>query len=215
MVLLAENLRTTDVVRALDLYEKAAVAGDVLAMSHGGLLYSNRKAPGDMARAVSLFERGATTGDTASIYLAGECYLLGKGVAPDTVKGLDYLNQAASRDYPAAIDCLGAYYHRTKNHAKALSFLERGRRLDWAPSFGNLGVLYMNGDGVPRDPAAAAALFRQGAEKGDASSMFNYAQCLEGGVGLNADATEAGKWYEQAAAKGDTRAVAKLRKAAK
>jgi TPR repeat protein len=45
--------------------------------------------------------------------------------------------------------------------------------------------------------------------------MFYYAQCLEAGVGLEADPAEARKWYEQAAAKGDTRAVAKLREAAK
>ena len=216
IVLLAENLRTTDAVRALDLYEKAAVTGDVMAMRQGGLLYSNRKEPGDMARAISWFERGANLGDAACAYLAGESYLLGKGVVRDTVKGLDYLNQAAGKDYPAAIDRLGDYYYKeTKEYAKALAHFERARRLDWGPSFGNLGVLYVNGAGVPADPSAACVLFRQGAEKGDASSMFYYAQCLEGGVGLDADATAARKWYEQAAAKGDTRAVEKLRKAAK
>ena len=216
VVLLAENLRTIDAVRALDLFEKAAVTGDVMAMRQGGLLYSNRKEPGDMARAISWFERGANLGDAACAYLAGESYLLGKGVARDTVKGLDYLNQAAGKDYPAAIDRLGDYYYKeTKDYAKALAHFERARSLDWGPSFGNLGVLYVNGAGVPADPAAACVLFRQGAEKGDASSMFYYAQCLEGGVGLDADATEARKWYEQAAAKGDTRAAVKLRKAAK
>lgn len=212
-VLLAENLRATDAVRALDLYEKAAAAGDVIAMRQGGLLYSNRKEPGDMARAISWFERGAKLGDAASAYLAGESYLLGKGVARDTAKGLDYLNQAASKDYPAALDRLGDYHYReTKDYAQALSHFERARRLDWAPSFGNLGVLYVNGSGVTSDPVAAVALFRQGAEKGDPSSMFYYAQCLEGGVGVDSDSTEARKWYEQAAAKGDPRATDKLRK---
>ena len=212
-VLLAENLRATDAVRALDLYEKAAAAGDVIAMRQGGLLYSNRKEPGDMARAISWFERGAKLGDAASAYLAGESYLLGKGVARDTAKGLDYLNQAASKDYPAALDRLGDYHYReTKDYAQALSHFDRARRLDWAPSFGNLGVLYVNGSGVTSDPVAAVALFRQGAEKGDPSSMFYYAQCLEGGVGVDSDSTEARKWYEQAAAKGDPRATDKLRK---
>jgi TPR repeat protein len=216
IVLLAENLRTTDAVRALDLYEKAAVTGDVMAMRQGGLLYANRKEPGDMARAITWFERGANMGDAACAYLAGESYLLGKGVARDTVKGLEYLNQSAGKDYPRAIDRLGDYYYKeTKDYAKALAHFDRARRLDWGPSFGNLGVLYVNGAGVPADPAAAASLFRQGAEKGDASSMFYYAQCLEAGVGLEADPAEARKWYEQAAAKGDTRAVAKLREAAK
>lgn len=216
IVLLAENLRTTDAVRALDLYEQAAVTGNVMAMRQGGLLYSNRKQPGDMARAISWFERGATLGDAACAYLAGESYLLGKGVARDIDQGLEYLNQAAGKDYPAAIDRLGDYYYKeSKDYTKALAHFERARRLDWAPSFGNLGVLYVNGAGVTADPVAACALFRQGAEKGDASSMFLYAQCLEGGVGLESDSAEARKWYEQAAAKGDTRAAAKLRNGAK
>jgi serine/threonine protein kinase/TPR repeat protein len=213
-VLLAENLRDRDVVRALDLYEKAALSGDVIALRQGGLLYSNRKQPGDMARAVSFFQRGADSGDAASAYLAGESYLLGKGVTSDTTKGLDYLNRAASKDYPAAIDRLGDYYYRvTKEYDKAFSLFERARRLDWGPSFGNLGVLYMNGKGTAPDAVAGADLFRQGAEKGDPSSMFLYAQCLENGVGLTANVTEARKWLKLAAEKGDSRAEAELRKA--
>lgn len=216
IVLLAENLRTTDAVRALDLYEKAAVSGNVMAMRQGGLLYSNRREPGDMARAITWFERGAEAGDAACAYLAGESYILGKGVTKDAAKGLEYLNVAAGKDYPAAMDRLGDYYYKeTKDYAKALAYFEKARRLDWPPSFGNLGVLYVNGAGVPSDPVAAVALFKEGAEKGDGSSMFYYAQCLEGGVGLEANAAEARKWYEQAAAKGDPRAAAKVRGVAK
>ena len=216
IVLLAENLRSTDAARALDLYEKAAVSGNVMAMRQGGLLYSNRKEPGDMSRAITWFERGAEAGDAACAYLAGESYILGKGVTKDAAKGVEYLTLAAGKDYPAAMDRLGDYYYKeTKDFAKALACFEKARRLEWPPSYGNLGVLYVNGAGVPSDPVAAVALFKQGAEKGDASSMFYYAQCLEGGVGLTADAAEARKWYEEAAAKGDPRAAAKVRGVAK
>ena len=216
MVLLAENLRSTDPVRALALYEEAAADENIIAMRQGGLVYSNRKAPGDMARAIAWFVRGAAKGDAACAYLAGESYLLGKGVAKDTIMGLDYLNQAAAKDYPAAIDRLGDHYYKeTKEYAKALSHFERARTLDWAPSYGNLGVLHMNGAGVPENPATAAVLFRQGAERGDPTSMFFYAQCLEGGLGVTADATAARDWYQKAATEGEPRAAAKLQKGAK
>jgi serine/threonine protein kinase len=215
-VLLAENLRDRDPVRALDLYEKAALTGDVIALRQGGLLYSNRKQPGDMARAVSFFERGSQSGDAASAYLAGESYLLGKGVTRDPMKGIKFLNQAASKDYPAAIDRLGDYYYRErKEYEKAFALFEKARQLDWPPSFGNLGVLYMNGKGVNPDAATGADLFRQGAEKGDPSSMFFYAQCLENGVGLTTNLIEARKWLKLAAEKGDDRAEAELKKASK
>lgn len=213
VVLLAENIRSTDPVRALELYEEAAADENIIAMRQGGLVYSNRKAPGDMARAIAWFVRGAAKGDAACAYLAGESYLLGKGVAKDTTMGLDYLNQAATKDYPAAIDRLGDYYYKeTKEYAKALSHFERARSLDWAPSYGNLGVLHVNGAGVPANPAMAAVLFRQGAERGDPTCMFFYAQCLDGGVGVTADATAAREWYEKAATNGEPRAAAKLQK---
>jgi TPR repeat protein len=77
---------------------------------------------------------------------------------------------------------------------------------------GNLGVLYINGEGVPRDDKKAAELFRDGALKGNASCMFYYAMCLEGGRGVKTDEEEAKEWYVKAAKAGDRRAVEWCRK---
>ena len=207
LVLLAQNIRLTDRARALGLFETAAAAGNVLAMRQGGLLFSNRKEPGDMERAVSLFEQGAKLGDATSSFLAGESYLVGKVVAQDVPKGLAYLQQAAAKDEPHALDRLGDHYYKEKEYAKALAALEKARSLDWVPALANLGVLYVNGHGVPKDEAKAAALFNAGAEKGDRLAMFFYAQCLEGGVGVRASRTEAVKWYREAASLGEPKAV--------
>jgi TPR repeat protein len=212
LVLLAQNIRTTDRVRALGLFETAAAAGNVPAMRQGGLLFSIRDEPGDMKRAVSLFEQGAKLGDTASIFLVGESYYFGKGVPRDVGKGLAYLEEAAAKDEPHALDRLGDHYFKEKNYAKARAAFEKAWSLEWVPAIGNLGVLYVNGNGVPKDEAKAAGLFKMGAEKGDAPAMVLYARCLEAGLGVRANRTEAVKWYRQAADQGDPAAAEWLRK---
>ena len=99
-----------------------------------------------------------------------------------------------------------------KNYPKALAALEKARSLDWVPALANLGVLYVHGAGVPKDPVKAAALFKQGADKGDRVAMLFFAQCAESGVGVPMNRTEAVKWYRDAADLGEPTAAEWLRK---
>lgn len=212
LVLLAQNIRQTDAARALGLFDTAAAAGNVPAMRQGGLLYSIRAQPGDMERAVSLFEQGAKLGDAPSSYLAGESFLLGKGVTKDVAKGIAHLEKAAASDEPHALDRLGDHYYKEKNYPKAVAAFEKARSLGWVPALANLGVIYVNGAGVPKDEKKAASLFKEGAEKGDKMAMLFYAQCVEGGVGIPPNRNEAVKWYRDAAALGESRAAEWLKK---
>ncbi len=212
LVLLAQNIRQSETTRALALFETAAAAGNIPAMRQGGLLLSIRNGPGDMARAVALFEQGSRLGDATCRFLAGESYLLGKGVVRDVAKGVTYLEEAAARDEPHALERLGDHYYKEKEYAKAMAAFEKARGLDWVPALANLGVLYVNGAGVPKDEVKAAALFKEGAEKGDKVAMLFYAQCVEEGVGVPASRTEAVKWYRDAATLGEARAAEWLKK---
>jgi TPR repeat protein len=67
--------------------------------------------------------------------------------------------------------------------------------------------MYMNGEGVPANPAAAVNLFKQGAEKGDPSGMFDYAVTLWDGTGVRKDRKAATDWFKRAAQAGDRRAI--------
>ena len=69
------------------------------------------------------------------------------------------------------------------------------------------GLLLEDGSGVPRDPAAAAALYKRAAEgSGDedyaALGSLHYASALHEGNGVPRDEAEARKWFERAAALG-------------
>ena len=66
------------------------------AMIEAGLLYSNRRQPGDDRKALEYFLQAANTGDRVGKYLAGECYYYGKGVPVDVPKAVGFLQEAAA-----------------------------------------------------------------------------------------------------------------------
>lgn len=66
----------------------------------------------------------------------------------------------------------------------------------------NLGLMYLQGDGVPKDPIEAAKLFRCAAENGMAIAQFNLGVLYDTGEGVAKDSIEAIKWYRAAAEQG-------------
>jgi TPR repeat protein len=72
------------------------------------------------------------------------------------------------------------------------------------------GLLLEDGSGVPRDPAAAAALYKQAADASDegyaALGSLHYATALYEGNGVPRDEALARQWFERAAAKGSEEA---------
>ena len=105
------------------------------------------------------------------------------------------------------MDLLGTYFRKLRQFDQARKIYEDAAAAGYALSLSNLGVLYMNGEGVQRSPEIAANLFKQGAEKGDAIGMFFYAGCLEQGLGLQKDTKAAVEWFKRAARAGNRRAI--------
>jgi TPR repeat protein len=66
----------------------------------------------------------------------------------------------------------------------------------------NLGVIYQNARGVPRDNTKAFYFFRQAAEKGHAKAMLNVAFAYASGAGAGQNYQEAYFWMRKAADKG-------------
>ncbi len=63
-----------------------------------------------------------------------------------------------------------------------------------------LGVSYLRGQFVARDPAKALDWFRVGAQAGLGASKYVYAEMLEKGIGGPADSAQAYVWYRLASA---------------
>jgi len=207
MLIVGQFSRESDPAEAMKWFELAAAKGSAPAMIEAGLLYSNLHQPGDDRKALEYFLQAANLGDRVGKYLAGECFYYGKGTPADIPKAVELLQEAAALHEPRAMDLLGTYYRRLRQFDQARKFYEDAAAAGYPLSLSNLGVLYMNGEGVQRSPEVAANLFKQGAEKGDPNAMFFYASCLEDGVGLQKDIKLAAEWFRRSAHAGSPRAI--------
>ena len=70
----------------------------------------------------------------------------------------------------------------------------------------NLGVMYQNGQGAPRDLSEAARWFRKAADQGYVDAEFNLGILLSGGQGVPRDYVQAYMWFSLAAQRDDASA---------
>ena len=70
----------------------------------------------------------------------------------------------------------------------------------------NLGSMYYQGEGVPKDYKQAYAWFTKAAEQGDAGAQFNLGFMYNKGEGVPKDYKQAIYWYTKAAEQGDDEA---------
>ena len=66
----------------------------------------------------------------------------------------------------------------------------------------NLGRMYNNGDGVPKDSAEAVKWYRKSAEQGDADAQNNLGVMYAKGSGVLKDSVQAHAWFNNASANG-------------
>jgi TPR repeat protein len=73
-----------------------------------------------------------------------------------------------------------------------------------------LGLLYLNGQGVVQDYAKVREWFEKAADKGNADAMTNLGALYYSGRGVAQDYAKAREWFEKAADKGNADAMVKL-----
>lgn len=171
--------------------------------------------------AVTWARQAANKGDPWAMRALGVCYRDGQGVEKDEAQSLLWMQRGADRgDMPASLE-VGKAYHLGKgvpvNHTLARAWYEaallRNDQGETARDIrANLGVLLMEGQGGPKDPARALAYFRQGAEAGHVMSIHYVGVAYERGEGVPKDAKLAEEWYEKAAAKNFEPAKAALQR---
>jgi hypothetical protein len=66
----------------------------------------------------------------------------------------------------------------------------------------NLGILFDEGRGVPRDARSARDWYQQAADRGNANAQYNLALLYDEGRGAHQDLAAAAHWYRKAAEKG-------------
>ena len=73
-----------------------------------------------------------------------------------------------------------------------------------------LGIMYANGNGVPKNSNRAVELFRKSADQGLPSAQFHLALSYQNGHGVKQNYTEAARWFLMAAQQGHVRSQRSL-----
>jgi TPR repeat protein len=149
-----------DYAKARKWCEKAAAKGHDDAMVSLGLLYEGGQGvPQDHAKAREWFEKAAAKDNAFAMNIIGTFYELGRGVPQDYAKAHELYEKAAVQGA-----CLSAEFPSLRGTAADAC------RPPSEDAMNNLGVLYVNGRGVPEDHAKAREWFEKAAARGNAKA---------------------------------------------
>ena len=189
--------------------------------------------PKNESEAAKLYRKAAIQGHAPSQYNLGWLLEVGLGVTHDHEKAVYWFGMAAKQGVPSkkqegnstspigskeAFNYLmgNAYLRdadnfRLTNNYKMAVFkygraAEKGRR----DAQFNLGIMYHNGDVVPKDQKIAAYWFGLAAKQGVPEAQYNLGGLYENGWGVAKDMTMATYWISQAAIQGLLEAEFKL-----
>jgi TPR repeat protein len=128
----------------------------------------------DDVKALSWFEKALHLGHREALYVAGLCYIEGKGASQDETKGWELIKQAAERGYSKAQVYVGKQYKKfelspyTKNAFDL--FVKADQQGDTDGSY-QLALLYQQGFMGSVNSFFIFDLFLKGAEKGHLPSL--------------------------------------------
>ena len=200
-----------DLDKAMDLYHKAAKQGHSVAQFNLGRIYQNGLTHGiqqvkqDPKLAEQFLKRAAAQGIVAAHHQLGLFYL----TAGNTIQ--HQLNQAT----PAQVAhwrsnnvAVAAWDKNADNRITSdenqqyqvaqVSFVNAAKD-NHGPAQHALGVMYLQGMGVPANAAGAAQWLQKAADQQVPDALYNLAQLYEHGHGVRQNLTHAFTLYDQAA----------------
>jgi TPR repeat protein len=146
--------------------------------------------------------------------LAGACLALVFARGADNPQVTDWKQKAAAGD-PVAEVKLGEDYTYARDgltcdYAQAMTLFQKAAAQNNAEAEADIGWLYEDGLGVPKDAAQAFQWFTKGANGGNAYGQDQLGFCYETGFGTPKDAAQAIAWYTKAAPQGNDDAMTRL-----
>lgn len=210
---LALLLRDREAYReAREWLDRLVTDGDVRAMTEIGEWYENgRGMPADPRAAAQWYARAEKSSEWARFKLA-MFYTQGIGIARDEAEarrrwqGLAEAGDARAQNNLAVMLERGLGGPRDLDRARERYIA--AARMGSAHAIGNLEAIYDKGS-APREPAAAIAWYRPGAEVGVPSAQYRLAELLLA-PGQNLNEEQGLQWLRRAAENGDARATRRL-----
>ena len=158
--------------KAVQLYRKAAEAGNVAAQRSLGYCYEcGEGVEQDFVQAAFWYRKGAEGGDPDAQVNLANCYFGGVGVENNDIQAVYWYEKAAwQEEHPVACR--------------------------------QLGYCYEIGRGIGQDMEKAASLYRMAAMKNDKEAQYSLGQLYFYGKGVKQDRAQAFFWFQKSASAG-------------
>jgi uncharacterized protein len=124
------------------------------------------------AKAFELLKPLAEKGYGEAQYELAKLYLEGKGTEPDEAAGLMWMRRAADRAWLDARYEMAELAMRTGDYAEAVKWLDKAIEKGHAGSHYLLGMMYLSGTGMQKDPKAGWKLIGEAARLGHAKALY-------------------------------------------
>jgi TPR repeat protein len=165
-------------------YRKAAEQGNARAQNRLGMTYIYRRkpTPDDVAVGLSWFEKAAYQGDVDSQRTLGELREFGEfGIPRDHAQSVAWFRMAAKQDDVKSMLRVIGFADLAKDYVEVAKWSRRLAELGDAFGQYEIGILYAEGKGVPKDPAQALSWLRKAASQHgfNASLAREYLKRLE------------------------------------
>jgi TPR repeat protein len=199
----------SDVTTAIKFCRVASASSRRALYQLGRAYAANRQA----AEALVAYRKAADKGSSAAMVELGVMYGTGAGVAKDQAKARELFERAAKAGNPRGVTNLAAIDGGTAaNPAEARAMLAKAAEANSAEAQFQLGVMYAQGTGGPKDEVAARALFEKAAAQNHPAALEWLGAFAQSGRGGAQDTRAAKTYYERAAALGDEDAKAALKR---
>ena len=168
----------------------------------------------DDDKAFDFATKAAKEGDGLGMFILGNCYCYGIGVADDQVAAVRWYEESAAKGHYYGMLFSGQLYSAgegcVKDDAKAASYFQRASDLGNYHSTNELGNCYYDGAGVAKNLKKARILFKKVADLNYSHGDVNLGQMMIRGEGGDSEVGKGFRLIEKAAKLGNGNAVAHL-----
>ncbi|MDP7011807.1 MAG: tetratricopeptide repeat protein [Verrucomicrobiota bacterium] len=201
-----------DRVKALELNQQAADAGDVLALVEvADQLWDGKGTRRQRTKAKNLYKKAlpmlmdlGETGDREAQFIVGNLLAGLRMGARDFEESIKWQHPGADAGYPAAQFLIGARHQKghgmPQNDAIAMDWYNKAAAQGHPGAINNVG--WMHGTGRVAggaDGAKASAMYLRAAERGNSVSQNNIAMRLFSGADIAQDKEKAFEWHKRSA----------------
>jgi TPR repeat protein len=170
---------------------------------------------GDLAEARKWYQKAAAQNHPLAQLQLGRMLEGGKGGAQSNDEALAWFLKAARQGVAAAQDEAARIYVNGQgptpvNFPEALKLFTQAADQKYVPSYSELGLMHLHGEGTPVNAVKAVAYLSLGADAGDPDCQERMGWRYLNGEGVAKDFSTAAKWFRLAGDAGQAQAQAQL-----